>query len=99
MLALFACLRMPLYDYLIRGHVTITPPPQHFVTGGGVSVMFETYHTSFRICVIRLVDAKAVGTVGKVSHYLTCSGNAGVDIGFGSLCTHFLGSKEHTSGE
>lgn len=26
MLALFACLRMPLYDYLIRGHVTITPP-------------------------------------------------------------------------
>lgn len=35
MLALFACLRMPLYDYLIRGHVTITPPATAFCDRGG----------------------------------------------------------------
>lgn len=50
MLALFACLRMPLYDYLITGHVTITPPPQHFVTGGGKRYVRNLSHILSDMC-------------------------------------------------
>ena len=50
MLALFACLRMPLYDYLIKGHATITPPPQHFVTWGGKRYVRNLSHILSDMC-------------------------------------------------